>query len=109
MWRHEEIEVTNLTAREQVHRLVDVLPEDALDTAERVLVGLSGPTTVHQAVAVLGETPAGGRAGDAAEKRLHSFFRQFEGRSLADELIAERREEARGDSPLSLARRPLRG
>ena len=102
MWRHEEIEVTNLTAREQVHRLVDVLPEDALDTAGRVLAGLSEPTTVHQAVAVLGETPAGGRAGDApadaAEQRLHSFFRPFEGRSLADELIAERREEALGES-----------
>lgn len=66
VWRCEEIEVTNLTAREQ------------------------------------GETPAGDSAvvapADAAEQRLHSFFRQFEGRSLADELIAERREEARGES-----------
>ena len=31
----------------------------------------------------------------ALERRLHEYFRKFEGRSLADELIAERREEAR--------------
>ncbi len=30
----------------------------------------------------------------AVERRLHKYFRKFEGRSLADELIAERREEA---------------
>ena len=30
----------------------------------------------------------------AVEHRLHEYFRKFEGRSLADELIAERREEA---------------
>ena len=29
----------------------------------------------------------------AVERRLHEYFRKFEGRSLADELIAERREE----------------
>ena len=32
---------------------------------------------------------------ESVERRLHSFFQRFEGRSLADELIAERREEAR--------------
>ena len=102
MRRCEEIEVMNLTAREQIHRLVDALPDDALDTVKRVLAGLSEPTITHQAALALGETPTGGRAvvvpADAAEKRLYSFFRQFEGRSLADELIAERREEARGES-----------
>ena len=30
----------------------------------------------------------------AVERRLHEYFRKFEGRSLADELMAERREEA---------------
>ena len=35
---------------------------------------------------------------EAVERRLHDRFRKFEGRSLADELIAERREEARGES-----------
>ena len=30
----------------------------------------------------------------AVERRLHEYFRKFEGRSLADELIAERRQEA---------------
>lgn len=34
----------------------------------------------------------------AAERRLHEYFRKFEGRSLADELIAERREEAARES-----------
>ena len=78
-----------LTAREQIHRLVDALPDDALDAVERVLAGLSDPTIAHQTALALGETPAGGRAGAAparmAEKRLHSFFRQFEGRNLANE------------------------
>ena len=32
---------------------------------------------------------------EAVERRLHEYFRKFEGRSLAEELIAERREEAR--------------
>ncbi|MCY4451966.1 MAG: AbrB/MazE/SpoVT family DNA-binding domain-containing protein [Immundisolibacterales bacterium] len=32
---------------------------------------------------------------EAVERRLHAHFRKFEGRSLAEELIAERREEAR--------------
>ena len=32
---------------------------------------------------------------EAVERRLHAYFRKFEGRSLADELIAERREETR--------------
>ena len=93
--------VMNLTARERIHRLVDALPDDALDTVERVLAGFSESIT-HQAALGLGKAPPGGRAvvapADAAEQRLHSFFRQFEGRSLADELIAERREEARGES-----------
>ena len=31
---------------------------------------------------------------EAVERRLHAWFRKFEGRSLAEELIAERREEA---------------
>ena len=51
-------------------------------------------TTSAQAAAA----PTGGFSSvpvNAAEKRLHTFFRRFEGRCLADELIAERREEAR--------------
>ena len=32
---------------------------------------------------------------DAVERRLHARFRKFEGRSLSEELIAERREESR--------------
>ena len=82
--------------------MVDALPDDALETVERVLAELSESTVADQTAMAPGEVPAGGHAvvspADAAEKRLHSFFRQFEGRSLADELIAERREEARGES-----------
>ena len=36
---------------------------------------------------------------EAVERRLHAYFRKFEGRSLAAELIAERREEARREDP----------
>ena len=32
---------------------------------------------------------------DVVERRLRAYFGKFRGRSLADELIAERREEAR--------------
>ena len=101
--RCEEIEWgDDLTARERIHRLVDALPDDALDAVERVLAGFSESTITHQAALGLGKAPPGGSAvvtpADAAEQRLHSFFRQFEGRSLADELIAERREEARVES-----------
>ena len=32
---------------------------------------------------------------EAVERRLHDWFRRFEGRSLSEELIAERREETR--------------
>ncbi len=35
---------------------------------------------------------------EAIERRLQERFRRFEGRSLAKELIAERREEARRES-----------
>ena len=94
--------VCDMTAREQIHRLVDALPDDTLDTVKRVLAGLSESTVARQGALALGETPTGGRTvvvpAEAADKRLHSFFRKFEGRSLADELITERREEARGES-----------
>lgn len=36
---------------------------------------------------------------DVVERRLRAYFRKFKGRSLADELIAERREEARRETP----------
>ena len=88
-----------MAVREQVHRLVDALREDALDAAERALSELCSSSTPRHAQLSVGETrtdnrPAAASAA-AAEERLRSFFRRFEGRSLADELIAERREEAR--------------
>lgn len=91
-----------MAAREQVHRLVDTLREDALDAAERVLSELPSSSTTRPSRLAAGETPTDDRAAvasaDAAEKRLRSFFRRFEGRSLANELIAERQEEARRES-----------
>ena len=36
---------------------------------------------------------------DAVERRLRAYFEKFKGRSLAEELIAERREEARREAP----------
>ena len=35
---------------------------------------------------------------EAVERRLHAWFRKLEGRSLAEEPIAERREEARREA-----------
>ena len=91
-----------MAAREQVHRLVDELRQDALDAAERALSDLRSSSTPRYARLSVGETRTDCRpavaSADAAEKRLRTFFRRFEGRSLADELIAERREEARRES-----------
>lgn len=99
-----------MTARAQIHHLVDALPDDALDTVERMLAELLVPTVsddrpgyitiTDQAVAALAPTEGRPSIGpvEAAEERLHGFFRRFEGRSLADELIAERREEGRRES-----------
>ena len=90
----EAIEVADMTDRAQLHHLVDALPDDALGTIERLLAGLFAPAVTDQA----GAAPMEDRPAGAAEERLHGFFRRFEGRSLADELIAERREEARRES-----------
>ena len=90
-----------MTARAQIHRLVDALPDDALDTVEHMLAEFA-PTITDQRAVATAKAPTDGRTpvapADAAEERLHSFFRRFEGRRLADELIAERREEARRES-----------
>lgn len=74
-----------MTERARLHRLVDALPDDVLDAVERMLAELLAATE--------GRSPI--EPANAAEERLRSFFRRFDGRSLADELIAERREEAR--------------
>ena len=101
IWRCRGEWDINVTARAQIHRLVDALPDDALDTVEHMLAEFA-PTITDQR-AVTAKVPTEGRTpvapADAAEERLHGFFRRFEGRSLADELIAERREEARRESP----------
>ena len=78
-----------MVERAQLHRLVDALPDDALDAVEHMLTVLFAPSE--------GRSPT--TSANGAEERLHRFFRRFEGRSLADELIAERREEVRRESP----------
>ena len=90
-----------MTARAQIHRLVDALPDDVLDTVEHMLLEFA-PIINDRGAVTTAKVPTASRTpvapADAAEERLHSFFRRFEGRSLADELIAERREEARRES-----------
>lgn len=46
-----------MTAREQIHRLVDALPDDALDTAGQVLAELSVPPRADPMTAALAEAP----------------------------------------------------
>ena len=46
-----------MTAREQIHRLVDALPDDALDTAGQVLAELSVPPCADPVTTALAEAP----------------------------------------------------
>ena len=46
-----------MTAREQIHRLVDALPDDALDTAGQVLAELSVPPCADPVTVALAEAP----------------------------------------------------
>ena len=81
MRRREEIGVTNLTAREQARRLVDLLPEDALDTGERVLAGLSEPTTAHQKWSPLSSARVGRNEPDVND--LRHPWRRHDARALS--------------------------
>ena len=46
-----------MTARAQLHRLVDTLPDDALDTAGRMLAGLSAPPLADPVASALAKAP----------------------------------------------------
>lgn len=46
-----------MTIREQVHQLVDALPDDELETAGRVLAGLSALSLSSPAAAALAKAP----------------------------------------------------
>ena len=46
-----------MAARAQLHRLVDALPEDALDSAERMLAGLSAPPLADPVAYALAGAP----------------------------------------------------
>ena len=47
----------DMNAREQIHRLVDALPDDALDTAAKVLNGLSVPSLADPVTSALAKAP----------------------------------------------------
>lgn len=46
-----------MTARVQLHRLVDTLPEDVLDAAERMLAGLSASPPANPVTSALVKAP----------------------------------------------------
>ena len=46
-----------MAARDQIHRLVDALPDDALDAAGRMLAGLSAPSLSDPVASALAKTP----------------------------------------------------
>ena len=46
-----------MTAREQIHQLVDALPDDALDTAEKMLTGLSALLPANPVTSALAKAP----------------------------------------------------
>ena len=47
-----------MTIRERIHRWVDTLPEGELETAGRVLAGLSAPSISSPVAAALAKAPA---------------------------------------------------
>ena len=47
----------NMAARDQIHRLVDALPDDALDAARRMLAGLSAPSVADPVTSALAKAP----------------------------------------------------
>ena len=80
-----------MTAREHVHQLVDMLPDDELETAGRVLAGLSVLSLSHPATAALARAPVDDEPVTASEaEAIEEGERDFErGRVVtADELRA---------------------
>ena len=69
-----------MTAREHVHQLVDMLPDDELETAEPVLSGLSVPSLSNPATAALvgapvDDEPVTAREAEAIEEGERDFER----------------------------------
>ena len=69
-----------MTIREQVHQLVDALPDDELETAGRVLAGLSmlslsSPAVVALAKAPVDDEPVTAREAEAIAEGEHDFER----------------------------------
>ena len=80
-----------MTIREQVHQLVDALPDDELETAGRVLAGLSALSLSSPAAAALAKAPVDDEPVTAREaEAIAEGERDFErGRvATADELRA---------------------
>ena len=51
------MEKANMTARAQLHHLLDTLPDDALDTAGRMLAELSEPPLADPVTSALAKAP----------------------------------------------------
>ena len=69
-----------MTVRERVHRLGDALPDDEMETAGRVLAGLSAPSLSSPAAAALAKVPADdepvtARDAEAIAEGEHDFER----------------------------------
>ncbi len=80
-----------MTAREQVHQLVERLPDDELETAGRLLAGLSALSLFNPAKAALLKAPMDNEPVTACEaEAIEEGERDFtQGRSVtADELRA---------------------
>lgn len=69
-----------MTARERIHQLVDILPDEELETAGRVLAGLSalshsGLVTSALAKAPMDDEPVTAREAEAIEEGERDFER----------------------------------
>ena len=96
----------------ELHKIYRTLPDaDAAAQGDLRVVDESGEDCLFPASAFAPvEVPDSVRASllrpsvnaeaeaDSAEQWLHTYFEKFKGRSLADELITERRDDARRES-----------
>lgn len=96
----------------ELHKIYRTLPDaDAAAQGDLRVVDESGEACLFPASAfapikvpdsvqasLLGQSVNAKAEADSAEQWLHAYFKKFRGRSLANELIAERRDDARRES-----------
>ena len=82
----------SMTARDQLHRLVDGLPENELVTAERVLTGLSVLSLSNPAMAALAKAPGDDEpVTDQEAERIKEGERDLrDGRTVTGEQVRTR-------------------